>query len=722
MGMQKLARWSFTHRRLVAAIWLLAVMAAILGSKVVGSRYRDDLKLPGTGSATAADLLHRAAPRAGDVDEVVFAVRTGSITDAVIAARIRPVLASISRLPHVSSVASPYANARQISADHTVAFATVTFDTDGRLVPTAATRAVISTARSAAADQLDVALNGLAVSETNKPSIGGAGFGIAVAAIVLFLAFGSITAMALPLVTALVSLGAGLGLIGMLSRAISMATFTTQLASLIGLGVGIDYAMFIVSRYRQSLLAGSDPEDAAATSVNTSGRAVLFAGATVCIALLGMFALGVSIFYGVAIAAGLAVLITLLAALTLQPALLGFFGRRVLPRRLRAAGPIAAQGDSARWSAWAMRLRRSPVTFAAAGTLALVVLAIPLLNLRLGFSDASNDPPTSTTRQAYDLLARGFGPGFNGPLQIVGRLSDPADAGAFSAVLSAAARQPGVAAVSAPSSFGSGVDRVEAAQIYPTTAPQDPQTADLVTRLRDDVIPAAAGGSGMQVAVGGVTAVDVDFSHRLAQRMPLFVAVVVVISALLLAMVFRSVLIPLVAAVMNLASVAAAFGVVTAVFNWGWLGIARTGPIEPFIPVIIFAILFGLSMDYEVFLVSRMYELWHHTRDNAHAVTSGLVRTGRTITAAAAIMFAVFASFVLGDDRIVKLFGLGLASAVLIDALIVRTLLLPAIMLLIGRRNWTLPRVLDRLIPTVPVEPPDEDAARPEAAFSPAGR
>jgi putative drug exporter of the RND superfamily len=715
--MQTLARWSFRHRRLVLIAWLLAFIALAGAAHQVGSRYEDNLNLPGTQSAAALSLLHSAAPRSGDADNVVFEASRGSIDDKTSRRHIEAVLTSLATLPHVSSIASPYeaGNAHQVSADGHIAFAIVNFDEPGRLVPTAATERVIAVARSAATTDLRVELGGLAVSEVNKPSIGGAGFGVIAAAIVLLLAFGSLTAMALPLLTALVSLGASLGLIGLLSRVIPMATFTTQLATLIGLGVGIDYAMFIVSRYRQSLLAGRSPEDSTVTAVNTSGRAVLFAGITVCIALLGMFALGVSIFYGVAIAASLAVIITMLAALTLQPALLGFFGTRVLGRRLRrrlAAGDTITVPDSRRWTQWAHQLQRRPAGYALLGLVVLGVLSVPFFSLRLGFSDASNDSTTTTTRQSYDLLAKGFGPGFNGPFQLVSRVHGPTDTADFAALVNVLKSQEGVAGVTAPIQLGGPSSRIDVAQLYPTTAPQEDATTSLLTRLRDTVIPDATTQSDLHVSVGGVTAMNADFSDRIAGRLPLFIAVVVGLSFLLLMMVFRSLLIPLIAAAMNLLSVGAAFGVITAVFERGWLasvfGVAHKGPIEAFIPVIVFAILFGLSMDYEVFLVSRMHETWHHTKDNAKAVTTGLIRTGRTITAAAAIMIFIFGSFTLGDDRIVELFGLGLASAVLIDALVVRTLVLPALMLLIGRRNWALPRGLQRALPVLPVEARDQ--------------
>jgi RND superfamily putative drug exporter len=709
--MQTLARWSFRHRWLVLAVWLLGVVVLSIGSKIAGSHYQDNTALPGTQSSRALHMLQAASPGGGgDVDRIVFGVGSGSVTEPAVQARVAPMLNTVRTLPHVTAVDSPFipAGARQVSTDKRTAFALVEFDQQAQDLSGSTVKRVMSTARAVAGPGLQVELGGQAISNQTKPSLGGVYFGIVAAAVVLFLAFGSLVAMALPLATAVVSLGAGLGLIGLLSKAIPMATFTTQLASLIALGVGVDYAMFIVSRYRQRLLAGADPEDATVTAVNTSGRAVLFAGITVCIAILGMFALGISIFYGVAVATGLAVVITVLAALTLQPALLGFFGKRVLARRHRrriGASPAVSDADPPRWTHWAGRLQRRPARHAVAGVAVIAVLAVPFFSLRLGFSDAGNDPTGATTRKAYDMLAAGFGPGFNGPFQLVAPATSPDASAAFATVLGDAAQDRGVAAVTPPSVLGSGARRVLTAQLYPKTAPQASATTALLHRLRD-----RSANTDRDVAIGGVTALNADLSHKIAGRLPLFIGLVIALSFLLLMAVFRSLLVPLLAAVMNVLSVAAAFGITTAVFEWGWLAKplgVHTAPIEPYIPVIVFAILFGLSMDYEVFLVARIHEAWQHTKDNATAVAAGVTRTGRTITAAAAIMIAVFASFTLGDTRVVKLFGLGLAAAVLVDALIVRTLVLPAIMFLLGRANWTIPARLARVLPRLAVEPPE---------------
>jgi RND superfamily putative drug exporter len=572
----------------------------------------------------------------------------------------------------------------------------------------------VSVAQASAGQGVQVELGGQAIQRTSQPGPGGGGIGFAAAAVVLLLVFGSLLSALLPLITAAVSLGAGIALIGLLSNALTMASFSSQLSLLIGLGVGIDYALFIVTRFRQALKRGVAPDDAAVEAVDTSGRAVLFAGITVCIALLGMFALGVSFLYGVAVAASIVVAVTVVAALTLLPALLGFFGPRVLSRRDRralAAGQLTVDDESRRWARWTRLLERRPALFAVAAAALMLLIAVPALSMRLGSSDEGNDPAGNTTRKAYDLLARGFGPGFNGPLQLVAEVRSPNQVAALRSAVAATARDADVATATParllPATRPGGA-RVAIAQVVPRGSPQDASTTDLLHRLRDHVLPGATRGSGLHVLVGGQTAIFEDFSNVLASKLPLFIGVVVVLSFLLLMAVFRSLVIPAMAALMNLLSVAASFGVVVAVFQWGWLsglvGIGRTGPIEAFLPVMVFAILFGLSMDYEVFLVSRIYEEWHRRRDNRQAIVHGLAATGRTITAAATIMIVVFGAFVLGGERVIKLFGIGLSSAVLLDAVVVRSVLVPALMLLIGERNWALPRVLDRLLPQLNVE------------------
>jgi putative drug exporter of the RND superfamily len=503
------------------------------------------------------------------------------------------------------------------------------------------------------------------------------------------------------------ALGCGLSLTGLLAHAIDIATFSPTLATLIGLGVGIDYSLFVVTRHRNAIIAGREPEAACARALNTSGRAVLFAGATVIVALLGLLVLGVSFLNGVAFASAIVVLTVMTAAVTLIPALLGMFGLRVLSRkerrRLEAEGPRDPKLDGV-WPRWAAYVQRHPKPLAAGALIVMLVLAIPVLSLRLGSSDAGQDPPSSTTHKAYVLLAKGFGAGFNGTFQIVAKTPNgKADLPKVQKLADALSSTEGLAAVSPPVPSPNG--KIALIEARPSTAPQEAATSRLIDTLRDDVVPGANGG--LAVYVGGITAIFDDFAGVLTEKLPLFIAVIVLLGCLLLMIAFRSLLIPATAAVMNLLAAGASFGVVTAVFQRGWLaeplGVG-IGPIEAFLPVMMLAILFGLSMDYQVFLVSRMHEEWMRTGDNAHSVRIGQAATGRVITAAATIMILVFGSFLLAGQRVIAEFGIGLASAVLLDAFILRTILVPATMHLIGKRNWWLPRTFDRALPRVAVE------------------
>ncbi|HEU4978644.1 MAG TPA: MMPL family transporter [Solirubrobacteraceae bacterium] len=704
------------HRRIVLAAWLIALVGVLAAKSAAGTAYRDTFKLSGTQSFDAQQLLRDSAPKAaGDTEQVVIAVEHGTVRDARVRARVQPMLQRLERMPLVASVVSPYGaqGAAQVSRDGTVAFAQVHLAKEAVHVTPAQAKRFVDAARSADGAGVEVEVGGQAAKEANQPQVSSTGIGAAAALVVLVLVFGSLLAASTPLLTAGLALGVGTAVIGLLSHLIGMATFSSELSLLIGLGVGVDYALFIVTRTRQGIQRGKAPEDAIVDAVDTSGRAVLFAGIIVCIALLGMFALGVSFLYGVAIAASIAVGFTVLASLTLLPALLRFIGPRVLSRRQRRAlaesGPVHAESAPGFWARWSGALTARPAAFAAVAAILLVVIAIPFLGMRLGSSDSGSDPSGSTTRKAYDLLAKGFGPGYNGPLQLVAKIDTPAERATFARVRAAVASTSGVVAVTRGAELparGGGV--VAIANAYPKGSPQDASTTALLHTLRGRVVPAAEAGSALRVLVGGQTAIFEDFSRVLANKLPLFIGVVVALSFLLLMMVFRSLLIPALAAVMNLLSAGAAFGVITAVFQHGWgaslLGIDKTGPIEAFVPVMMFAILFGLSMDYEVFLVSRIYEEWHRTGDNRAAIARGLAATGRTITAAAAIMVLVFGSFILGGERVIELFGLGLASAVALDAAIVRSALVPALMLLSGEANWRIPRWLDRRLPRMNVE------------------
>jgi putative drug exporter of the RND superfamily len=594
-----------------------------------------------------------------------------------------------------------------------VAFATVNFNEQSQNLSKAAVQRVITTAQAAGDQRLQVAAGGPDVENAERQSPSrSTGLGVVFALIVLGLAFGALFAAVLPLITALTAIGVGYSITGLLTHVFSISSFATILGILIGLGVGVDYALLIVTRHRAGLRGGRSVEDSAVNSLNTAGRAVLFAGITVCIALLGQFALGVSFLYGVAVSAAITVGLTMLASLTLLPALLGFLGPKVLSRRqrarLRATGPVTEE-VAGFWRRWAKGIERRPVLPAVLALAAVVVIALPIFSLRLGLDDAGSDPSGTTSHQAYELLAEGFGPGFNGPFELVAELPRPADEARFVSLVHVLSRQPGVVAVTPSTVSPSGT--VAIAQVYPSTSPQSVQTSTLLGRLRDSVIPAAEAGSGLRVYVGGVTASQVDFAHVLSSKLFLFVGVVIVLGFLLLMALFRSLLIPFIASIMNLLSVGAALGIMNAIFEWGWgrslFAISTTAPVEVFVPVIMISILFGLSMDYEVFLVSRMHEEWLLRQDNDIAVTLGQAETGRVITAAAAIMILVFVSFVFGDNIVIKQFGIGLAGAIIIDAFIVRTALVPSLMHLFGRANWWLPAWLDRIVPQLHVEAAD---------------
>ena len=583
--MRALATWCVRHRRLVLLFWASALIAVTLISRAAGSDYSNSFSLPKTESSDAIALLQAASPRvSGDVDQIVFGTSgTSSVTDPAVEARVNAMLARVAEVPHVTSVVSPYGlqGTARVSRDHTVAFATVTFDKQAQNLSTAIAKDLVNTATSADAPGLHVAVAGQLAEEAVRPSFGGTGIGVLLAGIVLLLVFGSLFAMALPLISALASLGTAVGLIGLLSHVMKMPEFSTTLVLLIGLGVGIDYALFIVTRHRQGLIAGHDPQSSIVNAVNTSGRAVLFAGIIVCIALLGMFALGVSFLYGLAVAAALGVALTMIAALTLLPALLGFIGPRVLSRRqkanLAAHGPrIVGAGTKGFWPRWADLVQRRPVVPAAIALVCVVVIALPFFSLRLGSADQGNDPVGSTTRQAYDMLAKGFGPGFNGPLELVTVVHGNADSRALARVVTDVGAQPGVASVAPPVLIPThdGAD-VALIDVYPASAPQDAATTNLVYHLRQQTIPAAESGSGLTVLVGGTTAIFIDFAHVLSAKLPLFIGLVVLLSFLLLSVVFRSVVIPLVSAAMNVLSIGAAFGIVVAVFQWGWLGVDR---------------------------------------------------------------------------------------------------------------------------------------------------
>ncbi|MFE0865565.1 MMPL family transporter [Streptomyces rochei] len=723
--MAALARWCVRRRLVTVLLWLLAFGGVAAAAGVAGSAYSNDYGVPGTDSDRASRLLASGFPGlGGDSDTIVWHTTTDTVRASGVEQAMTRTLDRIADLPGVAAVTNPYddADAPRISEDGRTAYATVTFEDASQDIDPEQARAVVDTARAAGTDGLQVELGGGAVALTETPEGHLAeAVGVAVAAVVLFLAFGSLAASLLPIATALVSVGTAYAGITLLGHAMTVADFAPMLGTLIGLGVGIDYALFIVTRHRRGLKRGLTVAEAAENAVATTGRAVVFAGATVCIALLGMLILRLSFLNGVAVAASLTVVLTVAASVTLLPALLSYIGPRALSRRERrrlaehGPEPELPTGFAARWSAF---VERHPKLLGALALVVITVLALPTLGLRLGTSDQGNDPQDSTTRQAYDLLAEGFGPGVNGPLTLVTEVGGAEDRLALDNLDASLRTTEGVASVT-PVSYNSAGDTAYLT-VVPESSPQSPQTSELVERLRAEVLPRAETGTALDVHVGGVTAGYDDFADVIVGKLPLFVGVVVGLGCLLLLLAFRSIGIPVKAAAMNVAAVAASFGIVVAIFQWGWgselLGLGSAGPIEPFLPVIMVSVLFGLSMDYQVFLVSRMYEEWLETGDNRRAVRVGLAETSRVINSAAVIMISVFLAFVLSGDRVIAMFGIALAAAVALDAFVLRTLLVPALMHLLGGANWWLPRRLDKLLPRISIEPPECRAAHERLA------
>ncbi len=755
----RLARWSFRRRKLmVFGIWLPLLIGLSVVSGAVGTGYSTSFDLPPSEARDVQDILTSggSAEEAGDVAQIVFTAPQGTDDPEVVAA-MTTLFDEVAKIPGLK-VTSPYSpeGAQFNSQVAPVSFAQLSFaerDQAGYLELSEQIQALDDGIR---VQGLTIEYGGqlFATFEFPESEL----LGILAAILILLIAFGSVLAMGLPIGTALFGLGVGFGIVGLGSNIIRMPEFSSQMTAMIGLGVGIDYALFIVTRFRENMHDGMSPEEATVEAVDTSGRAVVFAGITVMISLLGLFVMGVAFVRGLAIAGATGVLMMMLAAITLLPALLGFVQHRIeVTTRaaaiavslfvglalvgiftglnvglalLIAAGlatvivlvsflsfgkalrrPIPTRARKPReeqfWFRWSRFIQHRPWPSFAFGALVLIVLALPLFSIRMGFGDNGNLPEEQTARRAFDLLADGFGAGSNGPLFLVS--DDPAaTAASVATVDTALAGAEGVAFASPGAQTPQGI---WIWQVYPVSAPQDEATTQLVERLRDDVIPA----TGVDVKVGGFTAGSIDFSSYLGGRLPLLIGSVLILSFLLLMAVFRSILVPLKAVVMNLLSVGAAYGVIVAIFQWGWgkdlFGIGKEGPVEAWAPMMLFAIVFGLSMDYEVFLLSRMKEQYDLTGDNELAVADGLAATARVITAAALIMVCVFGAFVLGNDRNLKLFGLGMAVAVFVDATVVRMILVPATMELLGARNWWMPAWLERLIPKIDVEGHAHDVA-----------
>jgi putative drug exporter of the RND superfamily len=714
--MRRFASWTTSHRKTVIIGWIVALIGIGILAGSVGSDFNEEFSLPSSDSKEALDLLENRFPaQSGDTAQIVYKADSG-VEAAPIRRKMEGVFAEVEELPHVSEVASPYekGGAGAVSEDGKIAYATVQFNVATDKLNDGEVKKVVTAAREASGDGLQVETGGQPVEEVRgeEEESFSEGIGVLAAIVVLLISFGSVVAMGLPILTALFALGVGVSVITLFTHVFDTADFAPQLAFMIGLGVGVDYALFILTRFRNGLDEGMEKREAAVAAVDTAGRAVLFAGITVIISLLGMFLLGLAFLYGVASAAAIAVLFTMIAALTLLPALLSMVGHWVNRIRIPFLGSGARSIDEhSWWFRWSRRIQSRPWLAAIVSGGLLIALCIPTLSLRLGSNDAGTDPAGSSTREAYDLLAEGFGPGFNGPFVMVAALPQKGNDESLQDLRRKLKSEEGVEAVTDISLNPS--ETVGVFQVYPTTSPQSADTTDLLDHIRGDVIPEVEDTTGAQIHVGGINAIFEDFGNAIAEKLPLFIGVVVLLSALLLMIVFRSVLVPVKAVLMNLLSIGAAFGLIVAVFQWGWgaslIGVDTTGPIIAFFPIFLFAIIFGLSMDYEVFLMSRIHEEWEHRRDATEAVTRGLALTGRVITAAAAIMVTVFAAFMLGEDRVIKLFGLGLASAVFIDAVIIRSVLVPAIMQILGTRAWWMPDWLSGILPRLHVEPAEGD-------------
>ncbi len=709
--MRKLAAWCHDRRRTVIGLWVAAfvILAALWGT--AAGDFVNNFRLPGTESQRAYDLLKDKFPQqAGDTGSVVFAVKDGSVLDH--ANEINAVRAQIKKSPEVLDVGDPTAQGAPVSKDGRITFATIQFKRSGGDVDVKSVKAMTeNTLKLDGKGGVQVALGGDVIHWANAKQ-GGAGeiFGILVAALVLFLTLG-VVAMGLPLLNALFAMVVSLSIMAVLgTRIIDVVDWSPQLAAMIGIGVGIDYALLILNRFRLERGAGKEVRESTLIALDTSGRAVLFAGTVVVIAMLGMMLLGISFLYGPAIAAALSVLATMIASLTLMPAILGTrVGRRIKKSKLHSADEEA--GFSARWSAF---VARRPIPVAIAALAILVAIAAPALHMRLSTSDASTYKKSDTTRVAYDLLKQGFGAGFNAPLLLAVELPKSGDTAALTQISDALKKQDGIASVLPPTVNKAGDTATIIA--YPTTTPQDETTDETVKTARNVTLPPIEAQTGARVSMGGATATNLDFSQTIRDKLPLFIGVVVGLSLLLLGIVFRSLLIPVKAGIFNLLSITGAFGIVTLIFQDGHgagLFGGATGPIESFLPIMVFAVVFGLSMDYEVFLVSRMHEEWTKTRDAHYAARHGLAMTGRVVTAAAIIMIAVFGAFAIGNERALAMMGVGFASAIFIDAFIIRLLLLPAVMHIFGAAMWWMPAWLEQRLPHLNIEPPESTHGTP---------
>ena len=750
--MGHLSRWAVRKPVVAIISWfVLLVVIGVLGGRF-GGELKDSFELPGTESQVAQNLLAETAganAASGATANMVWGVDSGTVEESGVKQTVTPLMEKFSELPGVACVTSPYGqtygpscpeqqqadpNAPQpppeiqaridkakaaaaiatspISDDQKVAVATILFDSATDVPSGTASTIVDDVEATNGENGVTIGANGQVLAFAGQEPPSGEAIGILVAIIILLIAFGSAVAAGLPIVTAVFGLGSGLTLVTFTASFFTVATFAPTLAAMIGLGVGIDYALFILNRFRQAVMAGHQPKAAALESVNTAGRAVQFAGTTVIIALLGLFVLGIGFFNGLAVAASLTVAMVMLSAVWLLPALLSLLGTKALGLRMPWARKQKQwHPEGGAWAHYGRQLQKRPWLYTIAAAALVVVLAIPYFSIRLGFPDDSGQPAGSPSRIAYDLTAEGFGPGANGPFFVAVQLPYALDEDSLRSLIVDLNETPGVARTipnvdMVPISVTPN-QTIAAIQVVPTTSPQNPATEQLLERLRKDTIPNAEEGTTMRAYVGGAQAVTADFTTVLSDSLPVFLAVVVGLGFLALTLLFRSLIVPLIGAVTSLLSLGAALGVTVAIFQWGWgaslIGVTATGPILPFLPIMVFAILFGLSMDYQVFLVSRMHEEWVHTHDNPLSVRRGLAGSGRVVAIAAAIMSSVFLAFIPTPEDTIKLFGVGLATAVLVDAFIIRLILVPSLISWIGPPTWWLPKWLG-FLPEVHME------------------
>jgi len=697
------------HKRrwLVLAVWLFAIVAVGGAAKSAGSAFSSSFQLPDTESSRVQEILSKEFPaQGGDSSQIVIEAK-GKLTSVENQAIVEKLMADVTTSPIVKSVDSPFdPRTAALNSDQSIGFATIHFNGSAQDLPKEEIKKVVEVAQSYENAGLEINLSGAVIKLANavEPSSSEM-IAILAAFLVLLYTFGSLVATLVPIVVAVFALAVGSALVAIVSNSVQIADFAPILASLVGLGVGIDYALFIVTRFRRAIHEGKSVHESIRIAMTTSGRSVLFAGIIVCISMLGLFTVGLSFLSGVGVAASISVIISMIASLTLLPALLSIIGKNIDRLRIPFKKLHAEEEGGKGWKKWADRIQAHPVRWAVSSTLILLFICVPVTQIRLGASDSGNDPVGTTTRQAYDTLAKGFGPGFNGPITMLADVSNQKSADATSQVVDIIKAQPDVAAVlpAIPTQDG----KYQLITVYPKSSPQSEETSNFISELREEVIPQIQKETGVSIQVGGLVAIFKDFGDVLTSKLLKFILSVVILSMLLLMILFRSILIPIKAAAMNLLSICAAFGVVVAGFQWGWFEPifgTSAGPIESFLPIMLFAILFGLSMDYEVFLVSRIHEEWMKTGNSKESVSKGLAATGSIITAAAAIMIVVFMAFVFLGERTIQLFGVGLAVAVLIDATIIRSTLVPSLMQLAGRWNWYLPNFIERKLPRVGLE------------------